>query len=353
MIQIISTPGRTAPTGSESRWSAAGNSVDFVFQRKDRVIQKAVNVGYTRIFMTTPAPDLAIGDRVYIGDVLNRYTGVHTVIAVGSGTFDIGVLFTSNTVGFVNLISLFPSYVLQVTIESSENDIVLECPSSASGLIRCDASGMLRSYLDIEEGYNFDLINRQDIGADLEYSLYYREIFSYDGSTIIGGPPKSEGNQYRVTNSVKQIGDAYGQNMREYMTYPYATGNEMKFMDAANEPTYFPGYPYSLSFIYSELSPAYELNRHIEQLDVNRTLIASTGTDKRLSSASRDHVNHLTLRNMAALDSKARYLRLWLDETDEAEDDGYAGGGGSTGGGVGTGVGGTDASYMDDDYAGG
>ena len=355
MITLITTPGRTATQGAESKWSASDNSVDFVFQRADRNYTMTPSVVYStgttvKINLSTPVSGLSgiLSKYIYLRDSVNRYTGTYQVLAVsGNSQFTILIPnYTSAIPGFVNLNGLYVDYLAEITVYPGDGGEVLNkmsITSSNAGEVRVNLSGLLKSYLDLTDRYNYDGVNKQDYDMD----FYYRfKIVEYYTPTLIGGTYQIEiDNGFRVAKAARQIGDEFGQNMRKYMTYPYSTGSLMKFMNE-HSPVYFDGFPFSLSFIYSEMSPDKRLIRRIKQYGVNMNDL-SVDTTKYINNVYKPHVNRLTL-NPTTLNASTKYLGVRLEETDENHPGGYAD---DPSAGSGTGVGGGNSGYAEPGYS--
>lgn len=356
-ISIINTPARTATTGDASRWTASDNSIDFEFQRRD-VIPTSWTSDYGSLRITFPATAYPVlpGTYVYVNDILNKYTGAHLIMQDGPGYVVLNTTYTGNTTGFVNFIGTYPNYYLKLWVYhpgTLETIRVLNFRSSPEGKIRANIADVVAREMNVNSLYNYTLVNKAEVEMDLDYKIKYREVYQ-DSPTLIQGALLKEGNEWMASKAVKQLGDEFGQNMRNYMIYPEATAatKKAKFLGSPTGDVYFDGFPFSLSFLYTEKVVNVKYSRHVEQLDINQTLISGTDSDKFMDTASQGHLNRLSLRQMDALDDDARFLHVWIEETDEGLDDDYTGGGGTSGGGSESGIGDGDASYWEN-YAGG
>lgn len=366
-IYKIADPGRTAPTGSECRWIASDNSIDFIFQRKDYTIISAQTWrSGTETRINIAAGDLSPYDNqdIYVEDLPGYYTGTHRITGGGSNWFSIGVAFAGNTIGFVNLLPKYPNYYLDVEVyEYRENKLIANVQglSNSTGEIRIDVSSAIKSALRLNNEYKYEMVNKREEDWSISFGIRYTEVYYWTGAVYVLGSttPIEEGKQWYATKAARQIGDEWGQNMRNYEIYEEAVSNEALFLDEGEISTWFLGYPWSLSFIFSERVSGVKYQRVIEELDVNQTLIAGTNQTDYMAEVDQGYTNRLSLRKSGfaydgvGLDADTHYLRIWIEETDTVTDDDLGGGGSTGGGGTGSGVGGGDASLLADDAVGG
>jgi hypothetical protein len=124
------------------------------------------------------------------------------------------------------------------------------------------------------------------------YNISYSENwFGYEGDFSA----MSTTDLSYFTNSAKQIQDLYGSNMGEYVPFLETTGPDpkAKFLSDFEVPTYFPGFPFSLSFIYSEDLTGIETTKREEKFDINKN---STGvTVLELDNSQLPFVNRLMI----------------------------------------------------------
>lgn len=352
-ITQIDDPARTANAGSASFWVASDNSIDFIFQRKDVNPWGFVNSGGNlRVNLPSGNYTDQAGNYVYINDIANVYTGTHRVSSGGVSYVILETTYVSATAGFLNFVGKFPQYYLRTWVYESGTDRLLDFFDSIadpSGKIRVDVGHVIRQELSSDIEFPYEMINKGLEDQTIKFYIKYQE-YRDDASGDVGSVI-SQGDTFYAIKAVKQIGEQYGQNMRDYVIYAEAISNKAKFL-GNRALCYWPDFPFSLSFIYSEFVDDKKYNRHVDQLDINKSSL--TTDDKYLSDVYKEMVNDLTLRNFGTLNANTRWLYVWIEETDEPTDDNYGGGGGSTsGGGTGTGIAGGDSAYMDDDYAGG
>lgn len=363
-----STPSLQTASGAPSRWVASDNSIDFVYQREDYKVTKALVYLTTQTrFNMTGGGDFSrrVGDQIYIEDVFNRYVGTHTVAGGGMNWFYTNTPFISNTIGFAVDVSRWPNYYLDVEVYNSRTDESLgfvQFVPDQRGEIRVDISTIIANQFRLNTVYKFELVNKREEDWSLAWKIRFSEVFYWDGSIFSASTIKEQGDQFYATKAARQLGDINGQNLRDFEIYPENISTKALFLDEGEISTYFKGYPWSLSFIYGEQTTGIKHEREIEELDVNQTLIAATGQVDYLADVDRGYTNRLSLRKtgfnygFTGMNIATHFLRLWINETDVVTDDDLGGGGGGSGGGTGSGAGGisgADASLLDDDAVGG
>lgn len=90
-------------------------------------------------------------------------------------------------------------------------------------------------------------INKRDIGKSVEF--YIKVADAWDGQEPVF---YSDPYTYFGCTTKPQVGSKYGGNLAEYLpVYGNATpDNKAKFLTTFENPVYFRGYPFTLSFIY-------------------------------------------------------------------------------------------------------
>ncbi len=152
-----------------------------------------------------------------------------------------------------------------------------------------DISGIISSYLySIYNPLYRPTINCKDHGSTIKAYIKY----SVNTSTVTGALVSDESNFIYVTNSAKQPLDLYGQSMREY-TPTGQEGNEAKFLTKFDQPVMFIGFPFNISWIFSELIMGHELQLVSEMLNINKVI--QTDSEASLSVTQVHFINYLKL----------------------------------------------------------
>lgn len=346
-LDMIEEPKVTSAVGSASYWLMSENPMIWKFQRKDLIILSITNLGggEVRLKFTSTPFFTNVGDYVYYGNTIDFQTGEYLVTAVdvANRTMDIQASFPLGNLGWINDTTNLQNYHAEISIyewntSGTQGDPIATAKfyDSPSGLITADLREYLRPYLIMSMPSFFGVGSKHDLMS---------KDFSFTWKPAFLNPNFSTANSwdYNTRNwSVKataQLGDEFGQNLRRYVTYePESTLNEdnvMHFNSMFDEPYYFDGYPFALSFIYGENFDTNYLQRHIQFLDINSSNTGSEITTI-FPAVDRPAPHVVTIRGRgSAIPSDAEYFYLWFEDSETAisSDGGGNGGGSSSGGG--------------------
>jgi hypothetical protein len=188
--------------------------------------------------------------------------------------------------------------------------------------LRVDISHEVRSYLYSEFLPDFtqgepNSVNANDEGSTLKCYLKYQLVTIQEGNTLAYGDLISdESNFIYCTNSAKQLGEPYGQNMALYVPYGIDTVMKAKFLTKFDEPVYYPGYPFTISFIYSEYIVGHEIFLTEAKKDLNGNALGSIETE--LLRQWGHSINQLKLQDSFA--SNVAYVDINLTTGQPTED---------------------------------
>ena len=261
-----------------SKWSAVHHPIKWELQRKDaEVVEKSIDgAGFVSFELTTAPPT-----GVVVGMNLTYYNGTTVIsgqITVISGdririnrVFPTGVL----TGGFIIFEGLYNNYYIETQVE---NIGLIRTIPNPQGKATIDVSAWLRTQTAFENTYNYASLTAVDLGQSGGYRLRFRENYNFQIGAF-----GSFTDRFYWSNSAKQIRDAYGSNMIEYVTNLNAP---VKFLSVFNRPTNFLGFPFSLSWINSGLVTGRQLRRFENETTatniadfngyVNRLLVTDT-----------------------------------------------------------------------------
>jgi len=286
-----------------SKWSAINHEMIFEMERKDYpvfifyiggVLTAVITVG---TMIDNPLP----GDKIYVES--STASGTFTL-----ATFGFPNIFTmepqswtggTGVSGFINMLSR-KNYFIRTNIYGVDagNNYVLIGQSKnkpdSSGRGSVDVSSFLKNIVGYQDNFSYIPLNEKDETLGSPYNITYSENWQF-----FEGPFSGISNTLLRwgVNSAKQIQDLYGANMGEYVPFfidaitpvPFA-----KFLSDFEAPTYFPGFPFSLSFIYSEYLVGIETYRHQENFDINGNVIIVT-TPLKLNNGQAQEVNRLLI----------------------------------------------------------
>ena len=276
---LVSDPSVDLGAGNKSRWNAAFNPIVFTYQRKDyQVIAAVLNTAdlNAKVSINGDMSGLTIGDYVYINAA--PYIGTYQVVSFVNSNVVISTPYTTaltGTTNFININSLRPYYKIwtkikyQDAVTGQSKTIISKNSPNATGLVETDLSTFLQSLLDPrKDNSDYTLINYRDMKLSASYQISYAEHWeitdNIDGHTsayidIV--------NPYYVTYTARQLQQLYGGNMAEFV--PFKT-KSAKWITDFIEPVYSKGFPFDLSFIYSEDLAGKQLYYKIELFDINR-----------------------------------------------------------------------------------
>lgn len=158
----------------------------------------------------------------------------------------------------------------------------------AVGNMRVDMSSYIQSYLESSYGPDFGTrINDSEPKSVIRFYITYQEQF-LNGTS--GTLYTDQANYINAALSAKQIGDIYGQNMRDYT--PFAKdGLLAKFLTKFDEPVKWNGWPFTLSFVFAEDIQGHEIKRIEENLNINKVLV--TDAETQLDRSKVNYINWL------------------------------------------------------------
>jgi hypothetical protein len=160
-----------------------------------------------------------------------------------------------------------------------------------NGRLNIDISSILHSYLFSRYSPTLSVVfNSADAGGSIRCYIKYQ----LNTLTEAGAEVSDEANYIYVANAAKQAGEAYGQNMAEYVPYGVDGIMKAKFLTKFDEPVFFTDYPFTISFIYSENIIGHELKLLEDRLDINGSLLTDEETD--LFRETGHYINHLRLQ---------------------------------------------------------
>lgn len=167
------------------------------------------------------------------------------------------------------------NYRIEIEITSQSGVVTGQWSPNTAGFTRADISAYLQGLVNAKDNFKYDVINWRDMDRAASFTVRYRAVWDGDASVWYDAP-----QPYYVTWSAMQLGDLYGGNMAEYV--PMVSGNTTlaaKWLTLFKEPTWTVGYPFDLSFIFSEYIIGSAVKMRTISLDINRQPIAGGTVD--------------------------------------------------------------------------
>jgi hypothetical protein len=328
-LTIIEYPQRNVENNPlfVSKWSAINHSMIFKMIRQDYSVNLFYNSGtevmVAVITLGTMIDSPLPGDEIYIESPSNSAT-----FTLASFSFPNVFIMEPQAItasfgpsGFINLLSR-KNYFIRTNVygvsEGNQYELIGQSKNKpdSSGGASVDVSSFLKNIIGYQDNFKYDVLNEKDGTLGSPYNITYSENWkNYEGAfsglstTIL---------RFGV-NSAKQIQDLYGQNMGEYVPFFIDLVTpipEAKFLSDFKSPTYFPGFPFSLSFIYSENLVGIETFRDQENFDINGNP-TFVGSPVQLNNGEAQEVNRLLIEGNYS--SNTLSTKVWL-ETDGVAD---------------------------------
>lgn len=317
-VSITTYPERiiNSDATTVSRWSAVHQPIVFKMHRKDDVCN--INISGSTIYVfVNDTSNLTVGDFVYIETSTGN--GVFEVLTIpNSMSFTVakGTVIISDGVGYVNYQTRL-NYFISTKIYGVDvnNNYYLLGESinkpDVSGRVNIDVSSFLKTAVDYFDYFDYDKINEKDLTLGGKFNIVYSENWTgFTGNYTTLSPTVVR----YFSNSVKQIQELYGSNMGEYVPFSNKAYNA-KFLSDFAKPTYFVGYPFSLSFIYSESLYGKATYKHESRKDLNGNVLSNPSI--LLDNSQALHVNRLMLDESYA--SNVKEVDVWLENDGTSE----------------------------------
>lgn len=305
--------------GTNTRWNAVHHPINYTVSRRDQDVQIRFSNTLGQTYINVVG---ALSSSAVVGSMIQYFEPsgqiyVLEILAVSSTSMQVNGSFTGTvTGGAVNYLGRQGYYIETEVLHVDETNTFeslgkMRHVTDNQGNIEINVSTWLKSKTTFPNPFQYDQINRAIYGEGGKYSLRFIEY--YDGQAYVIG------QLFDVdfwTNSAKQVGDVYGSNMGEYCpTVDDLRPNKAKFMTAFETLTYFEGFPFSLSFIYSDNIAPFQITREEERFDLNGGSL-STSSDG-LFETERWNVNRLMIAESYSSDVDS--IEVWLESGDEID----------------------------------
>ena len=297
---LVSDPSVTVGTNT-SRWNAAFNPIVFTYQRKDFEVTSVIvdtATGYARVNVNADmsaiqaaitANQNAIStaalngvtllnyQNIYVYLNAGTYNGVYTVLSADGSSIVINTVYNGTSVGFININTLRPYYQIATHITyvdpltNSISTITSINRPNNQGIVKADISNFLQSLLQAKDSNDYTQLNYRDTNLSASYTIQYAEQYDdyQNPGTTITSPYIAISAPYYVTYTARQIQSKNGGSMADYIPFP-APSTPAKWITDFAEPAFTNGYPFDMSFIYSETLAGQQLYYNIILQDINR-----------------------------------------------------------------------------------
>lgn len=312
--------------GQQSKWSPAHQPIVFEVERRDVTIDKIQaifsNGTISSLRLTINAPlfywNIKKGERIKVFSQSSTITYAITNI-LNDYTFEIKYSGNQMPSAGDTLIFLDALYYIEMKVLYTENNLVykeigtLKGKTDIDGIARFNVQDLLSTKTINQNNFLYNKINDGQWGEGTRFNVQLRQWIHITINTpgaLNNYTPLVDTNVFYYTNSANQIQNQYGYNMGEYVpTYDAGRTDKAKFQSVFKRPTYFPNYPFSLNFIYSDNLQNFDIYRLEDQKDINGNIIGSSSA--LINIAQRELGNRLMLEE--GYTSNVRYVDIWLD----------------------------------------
>lgn len=325
MITLISVPEYIEQVSPEivSRWVATEAPIPFTLLRHDfDIVTAANNGGALRITVAAGTFTGAVGDQIivynrtlnamYVGEVQagSTSTTIDTDITFISG-FDPSdtLLDPDRDFAYFNDNTLYGGYYFEgrLTINGVLNALSIISSPDSFGYADLDVSGVLRVVTSLGKNGDYTDLIMAETNKSGNFYLEYRGAWYGSDETWtlaegVGSPPT--GPLWYYAECVRS--EEQGCNLHEYVA---SDAHCAPFLNSFENPVYFAGLPFDISFILPErplLTPAGMITVTINTYNANNTLLSSTEYE----IASDDLEGHVCslLIAPAAIEDQASYF---------------------------------------------
>lgn len=315
MILINKRPERAQKNNAAliSRWGCANQPYLFELWRQD-VQLISCNDGFGFIVAKAEINSanaailagLSIGDEIFVASgsilsdgTLSNYNKVGTIVSINSASTyvnfytNIPTETASTNGGYFNIVTR-KNWYLSVTlnvfnpIKNITETFLQKLTTDSYGRMRLDASGFLSKAISRVNDFDYSVLNLKSIGA--YGSFYFSHVENYLGFT---GTVVNDPITYNFADAVKQVSQEYGQNLCDHVLFPSTFTPAAKFLTRFDSPTYFVGYPFDLSFIYSGELTFMQILCKEDEFNLSGSALSSIS--RQIDTGQRNAVNRLTL----------------------------------------------------------
>lgn len=311
MIIFTKRPERNQKNnqGLQSNWLCARHPILFELHRRDLFIYQVAQVSSTQVVVRAQYDPVAFagvvpGDFIYFESNINSQTNIAAnygvsaeivSIAVVNGRYDIVVNYPPEALitygGFVNVGRLNHYVVATIYVYNPATNktvpVLAKLKGGIDGRMRLDCSEFISDILTKEELTTPSGVNFRDDSVWCRFYISLAERY-----TGYSGPENVDTTTYYAVDAVKDLLSDYGQNMCDYLPFGVAYTPQAKFLTAFDKPTYFPGYPFELSFIYPPDVPS-SITREEDEFTLSGSALSNVSTA--IDNSKQGGVNRLRL----------------------------------------------------------
>jgi hypothetical protein len=344
MILITERPSRTNAQKPSliSKWSAIEHPIIFRMQRVDFVANTTADDGFGKLkllIISATVPDLSVGDLIKVisqpGFSLYDLTAeILSITPTGGGAYDIVVDSSYLGANPAFIIASRPDYRLEIEIfefDWSKNVFKsiqkTNWKPNPSGVLVANLAKWIGKKLNNKNQSAYNAVNWRDNNASGRFYFLYRELYTGSAETQYG----SAADVFYFTQSAKKLGDLYGQNLGEFVPYADADAaitNRAKFITDFEEPTYWPGYPWDLGFLYTETIQGFDITLEEDRLSASGSVIGHVDANiDQTQALGENRLRVIFPSDLPGYSANVKKLKIWLElggvATSEYVEEGY------------------------------
>lgn len=329
MITITKRPERFHKkyTDKFSRWNCSRHPFLFEFLRQDMIVSGISNNGGNiafsiSLFQHPDAIQIVQGEQVYFSaldgvfNVLSSQQVFFFQLIVIDAPFDPNI-----TTAFINLMKR-KNYFIEVNINGlnaiTNQDGVsfgtARITPNAKGVARLDVQNFLNGFVSKENLFQYNVLSARDLAPYGSFTFTFREVYRDSKNVAL-----NDKTTYFFIDATKYLLEDYGQNLCDFTPFNLNANNydtilvqRAKFLCDFERPTYFVGYPFSLSYINTG-EVARSLNAFERQRNEQNTVLSTVSQDL-TQFFDVDGVYRLTLQESANATPyvNASVVEVWL-----------------------------------------
>ncbi|MCJ7447917.1 MAG: hypothetical protein MUO72_09500 [Bacteroidales bacterium] len=280
MITLVSTPAYVDPADPSviCRWLATESPNNFRLQRRDYIIlNSGPNAGYMSFQPDHTFTGVTGASITVVDSAGNSYTGTISSITDPDLQVDTSLLWSSFIAppSYVNDNTQFKNYYFegQLTINGILYPLTIIASPDSKGYADLDVSGILRIVTSLGKVGNYTSRIMKETTKSGKFEFEYRGCWigsteSWQGDIVtspIASPPIC--NTWYYGESVRS--EEQGSNLHDFVADAL---NDAPFLNQFEQPVYYLGLPFDLSFILPEIaivSPMSDIKVEINIYDAN------------------------------------------------------------------------------------
>jgi hypothetical protein len=287
-VTLISTPEPVTSPALNSKWLATESENIFRLLRKDFEVTSNSEGGSPTVTIFTCSTSFtgSIGDDIAVHDSFNNAVYVGKVVDIdGSDIYSDIPWNASMSVDYLNDNTLKGGYYFEgrLTINDIVQDLTVIASPDTAGYADLDVSGILRIMTSLTKIGDYSEDTMPETNKSGKFTLEYRECWYGSNESY-----SAEGNTWYYAEAVRS--EEQGSNLYEYVP---TADRDVPFLNSFEQPIYFKGLPFDISFIIPE-DAANTIEIIFEFYNSSNTLLSTTNINPDVS-LQKGRINSLSI----------------------------------------------------------